>query len=207
MASGNFDSKTRVWTGTTGAYQFPMDIFFGEKLLVAFDETPDRILQIDHDEGTSLTCKEVKLSSIRVAQNLLRLGIKADDVIGFVCRNSKNVVPLIYGCALIGAPINSLHISFSKDKIKQVFSQTRPCLVFCDNDVFETTKEALRDIKSSAILFTLLKKLPIVPYVNELLVPTGSEYHFKSPKFAKSAAEKLLAIVCSSAVTGPTKGV
>lgn len=207
MATGTFNNKTKVWMGDTGGYKLPLNTFIGEKLLEAFDVTPHRILQINHEEGTKMTCKDAKMASIRVAQNLQRLGIKPDDVIGFICRNSGNVAPLIYGCTLIGAPVNPLHVSFSKDGIKHMFAQTRPKLVFCDYDLFDATKQALFEIKNNAMIFTLLKKIPVVPFVNELLVPTGSEYHFKTPKFDKEASEKLAAIVCSSESSGPSKGV
>lgn len=207
MATGNYNPRTRIWTGDVGPYLYPLDTYFGEKLLDALDETPDRVLQINHDDNQRLTCKEARMSSIRVAQNLQRLGIKQDDVIGFICRNSNVLLPLMYGCALIGAPINSLHVSHTKEDLRQMFSKTRPKLVFCDHDLLQTTKEALQDIRNNAIIFTLIKKIPVVPYVNELLVPTGSEYHFKPIKFDKPASEKLLAIICSSDLSKPLKGV
>lgn len=207
MATGTYNPHTRIWTGETGGYLLPLDIYVGEKLLEALDETPDRVLQISHEEGAKLTCRDAKLSSIRVAQNLQRLGIKEDDVIGFICRNSGNVVPLIFGCSLIGAVVNPLHVSFTKDSIKHMFGQTKPKLVFCDHDLYETTRDALRELKSHSMVFTLLKKIPVVPFVSEMLVPTGSEYKFKPLSFDKRASEKLIAIVCSSETTGPPKGV
>lgn len=207
MATGTYNSRTKIWTGNTGEYKLSLDIYYGEKLLEALDETPDRVIQINHEETGQWTCSEVKMASIRIAQNLQRLGIKSDDVIGFVCRNSGNILPLIYGCSLIGAPVNALHVSFPLDKIKEMFSKTKPKLVFCDHDLFERTKQALHEIRNNAMIFTVIKKIPVVPYVNELLVPTGSEYHFKPPKFEKRASEKLIAIVCSSETTEPMKGV
>lgn len=207
MATGTFNPQTKIWTGDVGAYKYPLDTYLGEKLLEALDQTPDRVLQINHEEGVELTCAEAKLSSIRVAQNLQRIGIKSDDVIGFVCRNSGNIVPLLYGCVLIGAPVNPVHCLFSKERIMEVFSKTRPKLVFCDYYLFDNVKEALHEIKVNAMIFTLFKKIPVVPHVNELLVPTGAEYHFTPEKFEKRASEKLVAIVCSSETTGPPKGV
>lgn len=198
MTTGFYNSRTKIWTGNNRAYSLPMDIFLGEKLLDALDDSPERVLQINHEERVKFTCREAKMSSIRVAQNLQRLGIKPDDVISFICRNSGNLIPLLYGCVLVGAPINPLHVSCSKESIKYMFNKTRPKLVFCDYDLFETTKEALREIKSNAMIYTLLKKIPVVPFVGELLVPTGSEYHFKATKFDKRASEKLIAIVSSS---------
>lgn len=207
MATGTFNSRTKIWTGNVGAYKFSLDVYYGEKLLEALDETPDRVLQINHEKEWRWTCAEVKMSSVRVAQNLTRLGIRPDDVVGFICRNSGNILPLIYGCALIGAPVNPIHISYTKDKIKDMFKMTKPKLVFCDHDLFESTKDALHEIKNKAMIFTLLKKVPVVPHVSELLVPTGCEYHFKPLSFDKRASEKLIAIVCSSETTGPAKAV
>lgn len=209
MATGtsNYNPRTKIWTGDMGPYSYPLDIFFGEKLLEALDRTPERTLQITHGDNGTLTCKDAKMSSIRVAQNLQRLGIKPDDVIGFICRNSNIMVSLVYGCALIGAPINSLHVLHTKEDIKHMFSKTKPKLVFCDHDLYHTTKEALQEIKSIAMIFTLLKKIPVVRYVNELLVPTGSEYHFKPTKSDKEASDKLLAIICSSEVIKPLRPV
>lgn len=206
-SGGSYNSRTKIWTGDHGGYKYSQDVFFGEKLLEALDETPSRVLQINHEENGRWTCEEAKMSSIRVAQNLQRLGIKSDDVIGFVCRNSANVLPLVYGCALIGAPVNPLHKTFEKDKIIEMFSKTKPKLVFCDFDTYEQTKQALHEIKNDAMIFTLLRKIPVVPFVSELLVPTGSEFNFKPPKFDKRAFEKLIAIVCSSEADGPLKGV
>jgi acyl-CoA synthetase (AMP-forming)/AMP-acid ligase II len=204
---GTFNSNSKIWTNTVNSYSYPLDLFYGEKLLCALDETPDRILQINHEEGTSHSCEEIKISSIRVAQNLQRLGIETDNVIGLICRNSSIVISLIFGCVLIGAPVNPLHINFNKSKIQEIFEQTKPVLVFCDFDLFEITKNALKDINSNAIIYTLLKKVPFVPFINELLIPTGSEYHYKAMKFDNQASEKLIAIMCTSDSNGKLKGV
>lgn len=207
MATGTFNYNTKIWTGDVGGYKLSLDTFVGERLLDALDLTPERVIQINHEESAELKCKDAKMSAIRVAQNLQRLGIKPDDVIGFICRNSSNIIPLLFGCILIGAPVNPLHVSYNKDRIKHMFGQTKPKLVFCDHDLFDLTKEALQEINNHAKIYTLLKKIPVVPYVIELLVPTGSEYHFKPQKFERPASEKLAAIVCSSETTGPSKGV
>lgn len=207
MATGTFNSITKIWTGNMHKYRYSLDVYLGEKLLEALDATPDRILQINHEEGKELTCEEIKITSIRVAQNLKRLGVQPDDVVGFICRSSSTVISLIYGCVLIGAPVNPLHVSFDKEKIQQMFKQTKPVLVFCDHDLFELTRDSLREMKSNAMIFTLLKKIPVVPHVNELLLPTGSEFCYKAERFDKRASEKLVAIICTSETTGYLKGV
>ncbi|KAL7018233.1 hypothetical protein ACKWTF_010682 [Chironomus riparius] len=204
---GTFNPNSKIWTNTVNSYSYPLDLFYGEKLLCALDETPDRVLQINHEEGTSHTCEEIKIASIRVAQNLQRLGIETDNVIGFICRNSSTVISLVLGCVLIGAPVNPVHITFSKSKIQEIFEQTKPVLVFCDFDVLEITRNALKEINSNAMIYTLLKKVQAVPFINELLIPTGSEYHYKATKFDRQSSEKLMAIMCTSDPNGKLKGV
>lgn len=197
-----FDRDTKVWTGNVGNYKFPMDVYIGEKILKALDKTPDRVIQINHEERTELLCKDLKLSSIRVAQNLQKFGVTADDVVGFNCKNSHKVNALVYGCVLIGAPLNPLHVSFTKDGIKQMFGQTKPKIVICDAEVYKVTKEALTELENDAKIFTVLKKIHGVSFVDELLAETGSEDDFVPPKFDVPADKKLIGILCSSGTTG-----
>lgn len=207
MATGTFNPRTKVWSANAEKYKLSLDIFLGEKVLEALDETPERVLQINHEEETRMTCSEVRTASIRVAQNLERIGIQSDDVVGFLCRNSGNLLPLMYGCTLIGAPVNSLHYSSSKETIQKMFSQTNPKLVFCDHDLFALLKEALHDSNINSMIFTVIEKISVVPFVSELFVPTGSESNFKPARFDRPASEKLVAIVCSSETSENLRGV
>jgi 4-coumarate--CoA ligase len=197
-----FDKDTKVWTGNVGNYKFPMDVYIGEKLLNALDKTPDRVIQINHEENTELLCKDLKLSSIRVAQNLQNHGIKPDDIVGFNCKNSHNINALVYGCILVGAPINPLHVSFTKEGIKQIFGQTKPKLVICDSEVYTITREALNELENDAKVFTVLGKFPGVSCADELLAATGTKDEFIPPKFDQPTDKKLLGVLCSSGTTG-----
>lgn len=46
-----FDSENKLWVGAKVPYPLPMDIFIGEKVLESLQKTPERVLQIFHDEG------------------------------------------------------------------------------------------------------------------------------------------------------------
>lgn len=202
-----FDPVTKVWTGPMGRYPYPMTTFVGELLLKSLDENPDKIVQINHDEETVWVAKDLKFSSIRVAQNLIKLGIKPDDVIGFNTRNTEKVYPLILGCILSGALANPLHVSFTKDGIKQMFGQTQPKIVICDFDVYETMKISLDELKSNAKIYTTIEIVSEVSFVDELLTPTGTEKNFIPIKFDTTSDRKATSIMCSSGTTGEPKGV
>lgn len=174
-----FNAETKVWEGPKVPYSFAAETSIGAELLKKLAETPERVLHISHDDGISMTCEETRSASIRVAQNLTKLGLKKGDVIGFICRNGLNLVPALYGSILIGAPVNPLDAAFKKDGIRHMFAQTKPKLVFCDADVYDTTRIALAELESAAIVITLRSKIDGVPYVEDLLASTGSEYAYK----------------------------
>lgn len=173
-----FDPEAKIWAGPKVPYEFAPDTSIGAELLKNLALTPKRVLHISHDEGMSMTCEETRLASIRVAQNLTKLGFKRGDIFGFICRNGLNLPSTLYGSILIGAPINPLDAGFKKDDIKHMFKQTKPKLVFCDADVFETAKRALNELDNDAMFITLRNKIDGVSFVEELFAPTGSEDSF-----------------------------
>ena len=202
-----FNSETSVWSGRKENYPFSLDTYIGGELLRVLDEAPDNILEIHHEDDVRVTFAEIRLKSIRVAQNLIKSGISADDVVGIVCKNQVNLTPIVYGCAFIGAPVNPLDVSFAINDIKQMFGQTKPKIVICDNDVYDNVKQALDAIESNAEIYLFNERISGIKCLDDLLEPTGHEDEFVSPKFKQDASKKILAILCSSGTTGSPKGV
>lgn len=174
-----FDSSSKTWEGPKIPHPFSHHTSIGAEILKKLAETPERILDICYDDETSMTCEETRITTIRIAQNLIALGIKKSDVIGFICNNSTYLPALIYACMTIGAVINPLDVGFKKDDIKHLFEQTTPKLVFCDSDVFETVQLSLDEIKNDALIITLRESVVGVRFINELLNETGKEEFFE----------------------------
>lgn len=173
-----FNIETKVWDGEKVDYPFAIDTSVGAEILKNLAATPERILNICHDDETAMTCDETRLNSIRIAQHLTKLGYKAGDNIGIICTNSTYLPPTLYACLLIGAPINPLDVAFRKDDIVQMFGQTKPKLVFCDSDVYETVKEAIDELKSNAVICTLRNVIEGVLFIAELIESTSNESDF-----------------------------
>lgn len=174
-----FDSETKIWAGPKVPYKFALDTSIGAEILKSLAETPRRVLHICHDDGTALTCDETRMASIRVAQNLIKNGFNRGDVIGFICRNSTYLPPTLYGCFLIGAPVNPLDVEFKKDDIIHMFGQTKPKLVFCDHDIYKTVKEALDELDNDALIVTMREKITGVKSIDMFLAPTQSESSYE----------------------------
>jgi crotonobetaine/carnitine-CoA ligase len=200
-----FNSELKIWESTNLPYPHSMDVYFGEIMLEFCDKTPDRVIQFHHEENKALTCSELKNSSIAIAKNLLALGIKSDDIVTMICRNSNFVTSFIHGCVLMGAIINPLTHQLSADNISRLLMQTRPKMIICDPDMLDTVKEAIKFINLLFIYVTGDDSVDGLPNTHELL--KMNEFDFVQPKFDKKADEKLLAILCSSGTTKLQKGV
>lgn len=198
-----FDVVKKFWESEKIPYPYPMDKFLGELILEKLEKTPDRICQICHDDGRELTCKELRVKSIRVAENLLKMEIKSNDVVGIVCGLSNEVSFLLFACIYVGATVNALDVSLGKEDYKQMFSQTLPKLVFCDSDIITTVREALTELKNDAQVLSMpCRKNEDNSNFSTLLLPTENEEKFVPPKFQEKADEKSLAIAFSSGSTG-----
>lgn len=197
-----FNSVTKVWESSKVPFPFQMNTFLGEVILKNLKETPDRVCQIFHDENQELTCYDLRIKSIRVAQNLIKLGIKADDVVSIVCSSSNELTICLYGCILIGAPINPLDVSFTKDDLKQMFRQTLPKIVVCDPNSVSKIRDALSELKIGARIYVTSIDGEKSNF-SELLAPTNEdEDNFVSPKFDGRSDTKLFAIMFTSGSTG-----
>lgn len=174
-----FFTETKVWEGLTLPYKYSHSTSIGAEILKTLQETPERILNICHDDETSMTCHETRLSSIRVAQNLTRFGLQQGDIIGIMCTNSTYLPPVLFGCLMIGAPINPIDTGYKKEDIKLMFGQTQPKAVICDGHVYEAVKLSLDELGNDALIITMREPINGVIYIDELLSATDVEDLFE----------------------------
>jgi 4-coumarate--CoA ligase len=120
----SYDENLNLWKGYKFSYPYENNVFLGEKIIESLKSNENRLLQISHDENRELFAREFLTSIIRVAQNLTKIGIKSNDVIGIVCLNSISTSIIINASILIGAPVNPLDPLFTVDDICHMFKQT-----------------------------------------------------------------------------------
>ncbi|KAL7014957.1 hypothetical protein ACKWTF_016218 [Chironomus riparius] len=204
-----FDPSTKIWSSKTVQYLYPMDTYLGEVILKTCSETPERVIQIHHEKDEQLTCKELKESSINIAVNLMKLDIKADDIIGVICQNSNFLTCLLTGSVIMGAVIHPLDHSLSTDNISELYAQSKPKMIICDPGMLTTLNEALEKVNLKPLIL-ITSDDPDDSEISafKLLRTVSVDYDsYVAPKFDKPADQKLLAILCSSGITGLQKNV
>lgn len=60
-----------------------------------------------------MTRKEARLKSLKVAENLTKLGFKKGDTISIIANHHGDLAPLIFGSIATGVIVNTLHNGFS----------------------------------------------------------------------------------------------
>ncbi|SPP84600.1 blast:Luciferin 4-monooxygenase [Drosophila guanche] len=133
-----FDDNSKVWSGGDRSIYFAPHLSIGEIIFREMERHPKLIAQISATEKTVLTRAEVRLNAIRVASYMRGLGLKQTDIVGLIARNTTHLVAVAYACFFNGMPFHSLNISYEQETIEKLFSITRPRLIFCDGDEYET---------------------------------------------------------------------
>lgn len=204
--NSRFNSVTKVWSGLKLPYTIPVDVHISELVLESLKKTPERIVQINYDDGSEMTCEELRMKIIRFAKNLKLVGIQENDVVGIICSNSPNLMAYVNGIMQLGAIVNPMFVGHSSDDLINMFKQTEPKLIICDAEIYERVKEVMKELQSDSPIYTTLTQISGVPFVDELFQETGNEVDYFPEKFI-NASLKTIAILSSSGSTGPAKGV
>lgn len=134
--------------------------------------------QISDDSGIQMTYAEIRLKTIRAAQNLQSRGYNQKQVFGIMARNSHHVAPIFFASIANGMPINPLDPSFGKTEIIHMLSVTKPVLMFCDVKCYELLSECLKELGNAAKIFTFGGQSGSSEPVENLFHETHNENEF-----------------------------
>lgn len=115
--------------------------------------------------------------SVRLAQVFKQRGLRHNDVIGIISKNSTYVTPAAVGCLFNATPFHAVNPTLDIDTLRHVLSITKPSVIFCD--AVDSEKVKMACAAWSPELITLTGKVQGVAYVEELLLPTKTERFFQ----------------------------
>lgn len=112
------------------------------------------LLKISDDTDVEMTFNEIRIKAIRAATNLKRLGFKTKSIFEFMARNSANVAPIVFASLFSGYPLNTLDWNFGKVELIRMLKTTKPCLMFCDLNLYDLVAECLKEVELKPCIFT-----------------------------------------------------
>lgn len=125
-----------------------------------------------------MSFNEIRLKSVRAAQNLNARGYKTKQVFGFLAKNSHHLAPVVFASFYMGCPINTLDPSFGKVELIHMLKATKPTLMFCDAENFDLLKESLHELGNNAKIFTFGGKKGDSEQVENLFIENGNDNDF-----------------------------
>ena len=173
-----YDCNSKVWSGMDYPVIYDKNISLGHLIISVLKKTPEEITQVSADTNIELTCYEMRLRTLRIAKSLSQLGYKKGDIVGVMARNSENLAPLVFALLTLGLPVNSLSPTFLKNDIIQLFSTTRPSLIFCDSDLIKIMQSAIDEIGIKSNIYTLNCKINRYNFVGDLMMESFNDDNF-----------------------------
>lgn len=130
----SYDPQSKVLSGIQIPPFYHQNVSVGQIIMHYLQREPAKNVQACYDDGVELTAGEMAKLASRIAGTIKREGFKVGDVVGLVAKNTTYVAPLFLGCLLAGCPISTLDPSFDAGEVANIFTQTKPQIVFCDHD-------------------------------------------------------------------------
>lgn len=126
-----------------------------------------------------MTFDDLRLETIRAAQNLRKRGYKSRQVFGFLAGNSDHLTPIVMACICLACPIAPFHPMLTKDEMSRILCKTKPTVIFCDASAYDQLDGVLKELKFNVKVFTFGGTVAGVEPVENLMVETGDESYFE----------------------------
>lgn len=102
-----------------------------------------------------MSFEDIRIRTIRAAQNLQKRGFDSKQVFGLMAKNSEHVSSIVFASISIGCAVNTLDPSFGKTELIHMLKTTKPVLMFCDIEAYLLVQECLTELGNNAKIFTL----------------------------------------------------
>lgn len=126
-----------------------------------------------------MTFNEIRLKSIRAAQNLQKNGFRPHEKFCFMTINNENLLPIVLASVGLACPIVPLFPILSIDEIVRILTKIKPSVLFCDASLYNHMTDAMNKLQFKMKVFLLDDvHFDNVETVMTLFQATGEENSF-----------------------------
>ncbi|XP_060658178.1 luciferin 4-monooxygenase [Drosophila nasuta] len=208
MTATSYDSVKKIWSGPKSKEYYGPDMTLGEVALLILKLHADKVMQVFDPTGEALTGGQLYEQSRLLAHAFQQLKLHRGDVVGISATNTTYLTEVVIAALLNGMPINPLHPEFDKETVAYMYEITKPKVIFCDVDNYETLAAVKQSLKFETELILLSGSLPGVRNIQDMLRDGAVGYDpttlFACPHLS---GDDTAFIISSSGVTGLPKGV
>lgn len=177
------------------------DVDYAECLRTVWSKFKERTALIKADTGERCSYQELEDACCRVAHGLSGLGFQPGDMAGIHCDTSLDAMLAFYGTVFSGGSMVFAKPSLTARDVNFQFKDTKPTVVFCDEENASKAVEACESIPSVKTLVIFGQREGMVPFSTLRQGPRAA-----SAPLPKRDPNSLVAVLYSSGTTGLPKG-
>lgn len=111
-----YDPQQKLWSGPERKDLYHEKMTLGEATFLEYFKHPQKVIQINDTTNEKMTAQEFLNHVTALSKNLLKLGLKAGDVVGMFANNCTHTATVFVSSYLCGTPVNALYPGFDKGK-------------------------------------------------------------------------------------------
>lgn len=125
-----------------------------------------------------MTFNEIRLQTIRAAQNLQKMGFGPRQTFSFIGNRGDEMVPVFLASLCMACTLVPLYHTLSLKEIANILRKTKPAAMFCDASAYCSIKKIANELEWNMKVFTFDGAFDDAEPVSNLFIETGDEENF-----------------------------
>ncbi|XP_059225812.1 uncharacterized protein LOC106080676 [Stomoxys calcitrans] len=178
-----YDEEGKVWSGPIVNDLYGSDVTLAKAIVMQLEKTPQKVIQIIDSTGETLTAQQFLDYSTALAKNMLKMGLKCQDVVGLYAQHSLHVATVMMASFLCGTPVSGAFYGF------------------------DIAFKAIDHLQLAAKVVLLTGSVEGVTHISELVQTEEISWEYSQFPCASLSGSDTAVILCSSGTTGTPKAV